>query len=100
MTFHWHNDHFSLPPGCTRLAFSEPTVNQAYITNDSRVVGLQFHPEYTIETVRFFAKEYGHEWQKDQYVAGKEAVLSKSEQIPETYWLMERLRNNMDREFG
>ena len=50
--------------------------------------------------VRFFAKEYGHEWKKDRYVAGKEAVLSKSGQIPETYWLMELLLDNMDREFG
>jgi GMP synthase-like glutamine amidotransferase len=100
LTFHWHSDHFSLPPGCIRLAFSAPTLNQAYITNDSRVVGLQFHPEYTIELIRFFAKEYGHEWQKNQYVEGQEEVLSKSELIPETYWLMELLLNNMDREFG
>jgi GMP synthase (glutamine-hydrolysing) len=100
LTFHWHSDHFSLPPECTRLAFSEPTINQAFIADDMRVVGFQFHPEYTIEMVRFFAKEYGHEWQKDRYVAGKEAVLSRSEQIPDTYWLMELLLNNMDREFG
>ncbi len=100
LTFHWHSDHFTLPPGCTRLAFSEPTANQAYIAKNSRVAGLQFHPEYTIELIQYFAIEDGHEWQKDQYVAGKEAVLSKTEQIPETYWLMELLLDNMDREFG
>ncbi len=100
LTFHWHSDHFTLPPGCTRLAFSEPTANQAYIAKNSRVAGLQFHPEYTIELIRYFAIGYGHEWQKDQYVAGKKAVLSKSEQIPETYRLMELLLDNMDREFG
>jgi GMP synthase (glutamine-hydrolysing) len=100
LTFHWHSDHFSLPPGCTRLAFSEPTANQAYTVKNSRVAGLQFHPEYTIELINYFAINDGHEWQKDQYVAGKEAVLSKSEQISETYWLMELLLDNMDREFG
>ena len=100
LTFHWHSDHFTLPPHCTRLAFSEPTANQAYITANAPVAGLQFHPEYTIELIRYFAIEYGHEWQKDQYVAGKESVLSKTEQIPDTYWLMERLLDNMDREYG
>jgi len=100
LTFHWHSDHFTLPPGCTRLAFSEPTANQAYTVKNSRVAGLQFHPEYTIELIQYFATDYGHEWQKDQYVAGREAVLSKSVQIPETYWLMELLLDNMDREFG
>ncbi len=100
LTFHWHSDHFTLPPGCTRLAFSEPTANQAYTADNSRVAGLQFHPEYTIEMIRYFATDYGHEWQKDQYVAGKEAVLSQSKQITQTYWLMERLLDNMDREFG
>jgi GMP synthase-like glutamine amidotransferase len=100
LTFHWHSDHFTLPAGCTRLAFSEPTANQAFIASNYRVAGLQFHPEFTIEMVRNFAVEYGHEWQKDQYVTGKDAVLSKSGQLPETYWLMELLLDNMEREFG
>lgn len=100
LTFHWHSDHFSLPPGTAGLAYSEPTPYQAYTHKDHRIACLQFHPEYTIEMVRFFAKEYGHEWKRDRYVAGKEAVLSKSEQIPETYWLMELILDNMDREFG
>ena len=100
LTFLWHSDHFSLPPGCAGLAYSEPTPYQAYTHKEHRIVGLQFHPECTIEMVRFFAKEYGADWKKDRYVAGKEAVLSKSREIPETYWLMEQLLDNMDREFG
>ncbi len=100
LTFHWHSDHFTLPPGCTRLAFSKPTANQAFIAKNSRVAGLQFHPEYTLDMIQYFAIEYGNEWQKGQYVSGKEAVLSTSGQFPETYWLMELLLDNMDREFG
>lgn len=99
LTFHWHSDHFSLPPGCTRLAFSQPTANQAFIGDNSRAVGLQFHPEYTLEMVRYFADKYGHEWQKDQYVTGKDAVLSQLGQLPNTYWLMELLLNNMERHY-
>ena len=100
LTFHWHSDHFSLPPGCVRLASSEPTPYQAYTLKEHRIVGLQFHPEYTIENVRSFAGQYGHAWKKDRYVADKKAVLSKSEKIPETYWLMEQLLDNMERKFG
>ena len=99
LTFHWHSDHFTLAPGCTRLAFSKPTANQAFIANNARAVGLQFHPEYTIEMVRHFAVKYGHEWQKGQYVAGKQAVLSQCEELPETYWLMELLLENMERHY-
>lgn len=100
LTFHWHSDHFSLPPGCAALAYSEPTPFQAYMHKDYRIAGVQFHPEYTIEMVRFFAGDRGHEWKQDRYVAGKEAVLSKSGQIPETYWLLELLLDNMEHEFG
>ena len=99
LTFHWHSDHFSLPPGCTGLAYSEPTPYQAYTHKNHRIAGLQFHPEYTLEMVRFFATEYGDDWKKNRYVAGKEAVLSQSEQVPETYWLMELLLDNMERHY-
>ena len=100
VTFHWHSDHFSLPPGCTRLAISEPTTNQAFICDARPVVGLQFHPEYTRKLVTFFAEEYGHDWKQGPFIVGKEAVLAQIEQIPETYWLMEAILDNMDREFG
>ena len=100
LTFHWHSDHFSLPPGCAALAYSEPTPYQAYMHKDYRIAGVQFHPEYTIEMVRFYAGDRGHEWKQDRYVAGKKAVLSKSGQIPETYWLMELLLDNMEHKFG
>jgi GMP synthase (glutamine-hydrolysing) len=100
MTFHWHADHFSLPPACTRLAYSQPTANQAYISEVRPVVGIQFHPEYTLALVRFFARECSDEWEKDLYVTGPEKVLAQTEKIPDTYWLMAQLLENMDREFA
>ena len=98
-TFHWHSDHFSLPGGCTRLAFSEPTANQAFICEGRPLVGFQFHPEYTREMVRYFASEEGAEWEKDHFVAGKERVLMQIDKIPDTYWLMEAFLDNMEQEF-
>jgi GMP synthase-like glutamine amidotransferase len=100
LTFHWHSDHFTLPPGCTGLASSEPTPYQAYTHKDHRIAGLQFHPEYSIEIVRSFAVQYGHQWKKDRYVDSQETVLSKADEIPETYRMMERLLDNMNREFS
>ncbi|MBW2472557.1 MAG: type 1 glutamine amidotransferase [Deltaproteobacteria bacterium] len=98
-TFHWHADHFKLPPGCTRLAYSEATENQAYISREQPVAGIQFHPEYPLAMVQHFAREYGDEWQTGPYVAGKEKVLAQTEHIPETYGLMATILDNMDRQF-
>jgi len=71
ITFHWHSDHFSLPAGCTRLACSKPTANQSFICNDQPVVGIQFHPEYTLDMVKYFANEESSEWVPDLFVSGK-----------------------------
>lgn len=100
VTFHWHSDHFSLPPGCQRLAFNEPTENQAFIMPGRPVVGLQFHPEYTREMVASYALHYGHEWKEGPYVAGKEKTLERTQQVQDTYWLMETLLDRMFRRFG
>ena len=100
VTFHWHGDHFSLPPGCTRLAYSEPTLNQAFICINRPIASVQFHPEFTRDMIRYFSKESSEDWIPDRYVGGKEVVLQQTEDIRHTYWLMEALLDNMDREFG
>ena len=48
---HWHGDTFDLPPGATRIATSEACANQAFEYADGRVVGVQFHLEWTAESV-------------------------------------------------
>lgn len=100
VTFHWHSDHFSLPRECTRLAYSEPTENQAFICPGRRVVGLQFHPEYTRQMVTYYAREHSQDWISSDYVFTKDDVLGQTDAIPDTYWLMENLLNNMEQEFA
>jgi GMP synthase-like glutamine amidotransferase len=100
LTFHWHSDRFALPPGCTRLAFTEPTPNQAFVCGNRPVVALQFHPEFTLDLVKRFAIDYSQEWVSGPYVSGKAAVLAETKGMPDTYWLMERILDNMERKFG
>lgn len=49
--FHWHSDTFSIPEGCTLMASSEGCTHQAFEFDSGRVVGLQFHPELTIDRI-------------------------------------------------
>ena len=48
--FHWHSDTFTIPPGATHIAHSEACDAQAF-QFDRRVVGLQFHWDYSLESV-------------------------------------------------
>ena len=82
-----------------RLARSRATANQAFAAIDRPLIGIQFHPEYTLEMIRYFSHEHSKNWEPDLYVAGKAAVLRKTEEMDDTYELMEALLNNMDREF-
>jgi len=100
VTFHWHSDHFSLPQSCTRLAGSQATENQAFVDKERPLVGLQFHPEYTRRMVTLYAREHSQDWTSDVYVSTKDEVLKRTEDIPETYWLMEALLNNIEQEFA
>ena len=41
---HWHGDQFGIPPGATRLAYTDVCANQAFAMGRA-VLGLQFHLE-------------------------------------------------------
>ncbi len=99
VSFHWHSDHFSLPESCSTLASSKATENQAFVCNGQPLVGFQFHPEYTREMVSYYAREHSQDWLCDDFVNDKDEVLACTDQLPDTYWLMETLLNNMEREF-
>jgi GMP synthase-like glutamine amidotransferase len=98
-SFHWHSDHFSLPRSCTRLAGSKATENQAFVCKGRPLVGLQFHPEFTREMVTSYARGHGQDWVANTFVDDKDKVLAKTEKLPDTFWLMESLLNNMERGF-
>lgn len=100
ITFHWHSDHYDIPPGCIPLAYNECTPNQAFVYPGRPILGLQFHPEYTLDLVKHFALEFGGDWTPGPYVKGKESILLQTESVPDTGWLMTRLLDNMEKVFG
>lgn len=100
ITFHWHSDHFTLPEGCTRLARSKASENQAFICKQRPFVGLQFHPEYTLDMVRTYARTHSQHWLAGTYVDNGSAVLSQTDALPDTFGLMQALLNNMAQEFA
>jgi GMP synthase-like glutamine amidotransferase len=50
MTFQWHGEAFTLPPGGERILRGEHCANQAYVV-DGRHLGMQCHVEMTPELV-------------------------------------------------
>lgn len=95
MSFHWHSAHFSLPPGCSRLAFSRASENQAFVCDSAPLIGLQFHPEFTLDLIRRYLGEYGEGWPEGPYVEPLKSVMEQTESIPDTYWLMEKILDNI-----
>lgn len=49
---HWHGDTFELPLGVAPTLTSEATFNQAFSLMGGRIVGLQFHLEWSEEDLR------------------------------------------------
>ncbi len=60
--FQWHFDTFSLPPGANLIADS-PVGPQAYTVG--RSLGVQFHPEVTVEIMEDWVRVYRHELDAD-----------------------------------
>ena len=78
MAFHWHGDTFHLPPGAVRTAFSEGCAIQAFEANDGRVVGLQFHLESSLQSIRLLVENCGEELlMQGKYIQNAEEILNR-----------------------
>ncbi|MCP4294227.1 MAG: type 1 glutamine amidotransferase [Proteobacteria bacterium] len=98
-SFHWHDDHCSLPPNCTSLASSEATLNQAFISDQYPAVGLQFHPEYTCEMVLAFTESHGDLFQEGVHSDDKKVLAEKTKTLDDNYWLMKVILDNLEQIF-
>lgn len=73
LTFHWHGDTFELPPGAVHVARSEACENQAFIY-DGRVIGLQFHLEFTPQSLKAILPNCANELVDGKYIQTAEAM--------------------------
>ncbi|MBN2591464.1 MAG: type 1 glutamine amidotransferase [Sedimentisphaerales bacterium] len=71
--FHWHGDTFEIPKEAIHLAFSEACTNQAFQYKEN-VIGLQFHLEYSQESIEKMLDNCSDELIDAPYVQNKEHI--------------------------
>jgi GMP synthase-like glutamine amidotransferase len=94
--FHWHGDTFSLPPDASMLVASEACPAQAFSFNSGRVLGLQFHLESSVESVRSLIDNCSDELVGGKYIQTAADILGPNENflnIQKTLWqLLENVK--------
>ncbi len=100
VTWHSHSDHYELPQDCVSLAESGPSPNQAFMHNSQPIVGLQFHPETTIELAHTSLDNYKAAWKDGPYVKPKEEIRAQTSKLKDNYWLMKALLDNIIKQYG
>jgi GMP synthase-like glutamine amidotransferase len=96
--FHWHGDTFSIPPGAVRLARSEACENQAFQYGD-RVLGLQFHLEYSADSFEQMQANCGEELVEGRYIQKADEMLAAPERRQDSERLLKCLLEAMERRF-
>ncbi|MBC7203937.1 MAG: type 1 glutamine amidotransferase [Pusillimonas sp.] len=77
LTFQWHSDTFSLPPGAVRIATNSTCENQAFVVDD-RHIGMQSHFEMSPGLVEAYVTKNGA-FLKRELEAGNPSVSSENE---------------------
>lgn len=87
LVFQWHGDTFSLPPGAIHLASNDVCQNQAFQVGDT-VLGLQFHMEYSQESIEKMLKNCAHELVRAPYIQTPEQIRAGYDNITRnTAWM-------------
>jgi GMP synthase-like glutamine amidotransferase len=92
--FHWHGDTFQIPPRAVRLASSEACENQAFQFGD-RVIGLQFHLDYSADSIRRMIDHCGDELRPGPHVETDAARLIDTDRAAGTQALLDRLLDSL-----
>ena len=96
--FHWHGDTFRIPPGAKRIAQSEGCANQAF--EYGKTIGLQFHLEYSVESIDLMLRNCGNEIVEGRYIQKPDKIISLNNNVVETQRLLNLLLDNMEKEFS
>jgi GMP synthase-like glutamine amidotransferase len=90
MSAHWHGDTFDLPPGAILTAESDACKNQAFVYN-GKVIGLQFHLEFTYDSLKGLIDNCREELIKDEFVQTEQEILVGLKLLKTTNELMFQL---------
>ena len=92
--FHWHGDTFTIPDGATYLASSKACTNQAF-QYENHVIALQFHLEYSQESIEKMLKFCANELVEAPYIQTKEIIRQGYNQINQTSILLNKLLDKL-----
>lgn len=96
LVFQWHGDTFSLPPGAIHLASNDVCQNQAFQVGDT-VLGLQFHMEYSQESIEKMLKNCAHELVQAPYIQTPRQIRAGYDNITRnTAWMFTLLDSFCD----
>ena len=98
IAFHWHGDMFDIPRGARKIAQSEACRNQAF--EYGRVIGLQFHLEYSQDSINLMFKNCGTDITDGKYIQKPDEIVSKYANAIGTKKLLDLMLDNIEREFG
>lgn len=91
----WHGDTFDLPDEALHIAQSDACKNQAFVYKD-RVLALQFHLEFTEDTLKELIKNAGKELVKDKYVQTEQEILGNLKLLKPANNILSELMDRMD----
>ena len=80
IAFHWHGDTFDIPEGARRLAGSVACSNQAF-QYGGNVLGIQFHLEYTNDSIRRMIDQCGAELVDGPHIQGTLCMVDQLDAI-------------------
>ncbi len=95
LAFHWHGDNFDLPKDALRIAESEACKNQAFEYNDGKVVGIQFHLDYSYASLEQMIENCGDELVDGKYIQQPKEILN-GERVGVIYEYLTSLLENLN----
>lgn len=92
----WHGDTYDLPPGVETAATSEACPNQAFEMRDGRVVGMQFHLEWSASSLETLSDRHP-DWftTRGPFVQTREQLTHPGAVRDEGVRLLERILDAM-----
>ncbi len=94
MAFHWHGDTFEIPRGAIHIAQSRACRNQAF-EYAGHVLGLQFHLEYSAQSIEKMLAHCGHELIPTPFVQDRERITQGLANLSMSRELLDSVLNSL-----